>query len=86
MALRRVVFEEITPRTREWLGEERITGSLRLSYDGDTRLLLIDGMHLSIRRVEYDIELEAAVLLSSRLPRAEWLCQILRTGRFIYPA
>jgi predicted phosphodiesterase len=155
--LRRVMFEEITPRTRELLGEERIgwlktlprlqryesiailhaaptdlwraplfdasddqldstysplrssvavyahihhpfirrlvamtvanTGSLSLSYDGDTRAsyLLIDGPHLSIRRVEYDIELEAAVLLRSRLPRAEWLCHILQTGRFIYP-
>lgn len=156
--LRRVMFEEITPTTREWLGEERITwlktlprlqrhesiaivhagptdlwraplfdasddqldstysslgssvavyahihhpfirrlatitvantGSLSLSYDGDTRAsyLLIDDLHLSIRRVEYDIEVEAAALLRSRLPRAGWLCQILRTGRFVFPA
>jgi putative phosphoesterase len=63
------------------------TGSLSLSYDGDTRAsyLLLDDMQLSIRRVEYDIELEATVLLNSGIPRAEWLCQILRTGTFIYP-
>ncbi len=37
------------------------TGSVSQSYDGDTRAsyLVIDGEHLTIRRVEYDVQSEA---------------------------
>jgi predicted phosphodiesterase len=68
------------------------SGSVSLSYDGDPRAsyLLIDqtggsdvtgGAAVSIRRVEYDVEAEAAWLLRSDLPRTEWLGAMLRAGR-----
>lgn len=60
------------------------TGSVSLSYDGDSRAsyLVVDGQNISIRRVEYDRESEESELLSSGLPHAEWLCCILRAGRY----
>ena len=61
------------------------TGSVSLSHDGDPRAsyLLVDGQNVSIRRVEYDLDREAGALRRSGLPRAEWLCQNLRAGRYI---
>jgi putative phosphoesterase len=64
------------------------TGSVSLSYDGDQRAsyLLIDDRNVTIRRVEYDFEGEAIDLLDSELRHADWLCRILRTGRYCPPA
>jgi putative phosphoesterase len=63
------------------------SGSISLSYDGDRRAsyLLIDHEQVSIRRVEYDWEREAIDLEHSCLPRADWLCRILRSGRYEPP-
>jgi putative phosphoesterase len=60
------------------------TGSVSLSYDGDPRAsyLLVDDLDVSVERVEYDVEREAAATLCSALPRAEWLCAMLRAGRY----
>jgi putative phosphoesterase len=63
------------------------TGSVSLSYDGDPRAsyLVIDGQNITIRRVEYDVEIEANDLLGSGLPHAEWLRRILRSGHYSSP-
>jgi putative phosphoesterase len=63
------------------------TGSVSLSYDGDPRAsyLLVDGQNLSIRRVAYDLESEAKELLHADLPHADWLCHMLREGRYFSP-
>ena len=59
------------------------TGSVSLSYDGDTRAsyLLIDDDTVQIRRVEYDIEAEATALLATGFPHAEWTVRVLRSAR-----
>jgi len=61
------------------------TGSVSLSYDGDPRAsyLLVDGLDVTIRRVEYDVEREAAALRRSGLPRSDWLCATLRAARYL---
>lgn len=66
-------------------------GSLSLSHDGDPRAayLLVDragdedgaAAAVVIRRVEYDLDREAAALLASGLARADWLCASLRAAR-----
>jgi len=63
------------------------TGSVSLSYDGDTRAsyLLLDGHDISIRRVEYDVESEVEELGVSGLPHSSWLCNILRSGKYCHP-
>ena len=63
------------------------TGSVSLSYDGDTlaSYLVVEESKVAIRRVEYDVEAEARVLLGSGLPHAEWVCRNLRAGRFVAP-
>ena len=63
------------------------TGSVGLPYDGDPRAsyLLQDGGNVVVRRVEYDIDREARLLLSSLYPHAEWLASILRTGTYRPP-
>jgi putative phosphoesterase len=63
------------------------TGSVSLSHDGDPRAsyLLIDGLHARIQRVEYDVEREAAALLRSGLPQADWLAAMLRAARYMPP-
>ena len=63
------------------------TGSVSLSYDGDRRAsyLVVDREEISIRRVDYDWEREAIDLEHSSLPRADWLCRILRSGRYEAP-
>jgi putative phosphoesterase len=63
------------------------SGSISLSYDGDTRAsyLLIDGLNISIRRVQYDVEKEARELMESGMPHAEWVGRTLRAGRYCPP-
>lgn len=63
------------------------TGSVSLSYDGDSRAsyLLIDGESIANRRVTYDVESEARDLLGSALPRAGWLSRMLRSGQYCPP-
>jgi putative phosphoesterase len=63
------------------------TGSVSLSYDGDTRAsyLLLDGTEATIRRVEYDLEREVNDLLQSGIPRAQWLSENLRAGHYVPP-
>ena len=63
------------------------TGSVSLSYDGDTRAsyLVAEEGKAAIRRVEYDVEAEARALLGAGLPHAEWVCTNLRAGRFVAP-
>jgi len=62
-------------------------GSVSLSYDGDPRAsyLVVDGQDISIRRVEYDLESEANELLHADLPHRDWLCRMLREGRYLFP-
>ncbi len=62
-------------------------GSVSQSYDGDRRAsyLVMDGESLTIRRVEYDVESEAANLLRSGLPHADWLARILLAGKYCPP-
>jgi predicted phosphodiesterase len=64
------------------------TGSVSLSYDGDPRAsyLLLDDLNLTIRRVEYDLDAETRALLQCGLPRAAWLCKILRSGCYESPS
>jgi predicted phosphodiesterase len=63
------------------------SGSVSLSYDGDTRAsyLLVEEEKITVRRVEYDLEHETYALLTSGVPHAEWLCACLRAGRFVPP-
>ena len=63
------------------------TGSVSQSYDGDRRAsyLVIDKESVAIRRVEYDVESEAAELLRSDLPHAAWLSRILLAGQYCAP-
>jgi putative phosphoesterase len=64
------------------------TGSVSQSYDGDRRAsyLVIEGDSITIRRVEYDVESEAAELLRSGLPHAEWMSRILLAGQYVPPS
>jgi predicted phosphodiesterase len=63
------------------------TGSVSLSYDGDRRAsyVVLDGHDASIRRVDYDYESEANELRQTGIPHAQWLCNILRAGRYCAP-
>jgi predicted phosphodiesterase len=56
------------------------TGSVGMPYDGDSRAsyLLLEGDRAEIRRVEYDIERELALLAACNLPGAEWTAKTLR--------
>ncbi len=64
------------------------TGSVSQSYDGDRRAsyLVIEGESITIRRVEYDVESEAADLLRSGLPHAGWMSRILLAGQYVTPS
>ena len=64
------------------------TGSVGLPYDGDRRAayLLFDGFAPSIRRVEYDVDREIKALLSSRMPHADWVAQMLANASPSLPA
>jgi len=59
------------------------SGSVSMSYDGDPRAsyLLIDNGVPSIRRVEYKIEAEIKALEESKIPHANWIVRMLKTGR-----
>jgi predicted phosphodiesterase len=61
------------------------TGSVSLSYDGDTRAsyLIVDEGKPVIRRVEYDLDREMDVLRRCGLPHAEWIGRTLRAGRYV---
>jgi putative phosphoesterase len=58
------------------------TGSVGLSYDGDPRAsyLILDEGTPSIRRVEYNLELELKALAFCGLPGATWTAKMLRTS------
>jgi len=58
-----------------------------LSYDGDCRAayVLVDNDQVTIRRVEYDVEREAATLLARQYPDAAWLATWLRKGAAVPP-
>lgn len=63
------------------------TGAASLSYAGDARasyVLVEDGV-VTHRRVEYDIQGEAAGLRASGFPSGEWLAAILCAGRYSNP-
>jgi predicted phosphodiesterase len=57
-------------------------GSVGLPYDGDPRAsyAVVDDADITIRRVEYDIEREAAALVARQIPDAAWIAERLRTG------
>jgi putative phosphoesterase len=61
------------------------SGSVGSPFDGDPRAsyLLVDEGELKVIRVEYDIEREISLLLSSRYPDARRLAETRRCGRFI---
>jgi predicted phosphodiesterase len=67
------------------------TGSVSLSYDGDSRAayLLLDDVESfvkpTVRRVEYDLNREIRLLSSSGLPHADWIARILEKGRPLMP-
>jgi predicted phosphodiesterase len=63
------------------------SGSVGLPYDGDRRAayLLLDAGQPTIRRVEYDVDAEAAALASSGMPHAGWVARMLATGRAQLP-
>jgi predicted phosphodiesterase len=63
------------------------TGSVGLPYDGDPRAsyLLLDGGHAEIRRVEYDLDRELALLAACGLPGAVWIAKTLRAHGPVMP-
>ncbi len=79
-----VVFGDThVPAVRQMTGTPRLvinTGSVGLPYDGDPRAsyLLLDGDVPEIRRVEYDVERELALLAGCGLPGAAWTAKMLR--------
>lgn len=82
---RLVIYGHVhTPFVREGVVN---TGSVSLSYDGDSRAsyLLIDDGAPAIRRVEYDVAKESKALVDRRVPHAEWIAAMLAAGRFIMP-
>jgi putative phosphoesterase len=58
------------------------SGSVGLPHDGDRRAsyLLLDDGQASIRRVEYDVDIELKALRSSGRPHAEWIARILESA------
>ena len=63
------------------------SGSVGMPYDGDPRAsyLLIENGNVTIRRVEYDVEVEIKQLLSSGYPHAAWLANVRRRGKYAPP-
>jgi len=63
------------------------TGSVGLPYDGDPRAsyLLLDGDRAEIRRVEYNVERELALLSECGLPGAAWTAKTLRAHGPVMP-
>jgi len=58
------------------------SGSVSLSYDGDPRAAyaLVDDDQITIRRVEYDVDREVAMLFQMQRPDATWVADMLRKG------
>jgi putative phosphoesterase len=58
------------------------TGSVSLSYDGDTRAsyLLLDDSRPAIRRVQYDVDRELTELARCGRPHSDWVARTLRTA------
>jgi putative phosphoesterase len=58
-------------------------GSVGMPFDGDPRAsyLLLDGVHATLRRVEYDVDREIRNLISCGIPHAEWIANILSTAQ-----
>jgi len=63
------------------------SGSVGMPYDGDSRAsyALVEDGNVTIRRVEYDVEAEIKYLLNSGYPRAQWLAEIRRQGKYVPP-
>ncbi len=63
------------------------SGSVSLSYDGDSRAayLLLDDGQPSIRRVDYDLDEEIEALYRSGLPHPDWMANTLRSARAQIP-
>jgi putative phosphoesterase len=61
------------------------SGAVSQSYDGDPRAAyaLLDDGQVEIRRVEYDVETEIRLLLSSADPFAESTAATLRSGKYV---
>jgi len=61
------------------------SGAVSLSFDGDPRAsyALIDGDHVEIRRVAYDVDEEIQLLRNSDDPFAPSTIETLRTGRYV---
>jgi predicted phosphodiesterase len=59
------------------------SASVGLPCDGDRRAayLLLDAGQPTIRRVEYDVDAEVALLTASGMPHAGWVARMLATGR-----
>jgi putative phosphoesterase len=59
------------------------SGSVSLSYDGDRRAayLLLDESTPTIRRVEYNVDLELKALSACGRPHADWVAKILSSAR-----
>lgn len=59
------------------------SGSVSLSYDGDRRAayLLVDENKPSIRRVEYDVGKELAIVSACGLPHSDWVARMLESAR-----
>jgi predicted phosphodiesterase len=89
LASARVVFGHIhRPFVRQLPGFLLAnSGCLSLSYDGDPRAAyaVVDPDGIEIRRVEYDVERESRVLVSSGFPYASWMADMLRAARYIAP-
>ena len=61
------------------------SGAVSLSFDGDPRAsyALVDDERIEIRRVAYDVEEEARLLLRTDDPFAVTTIETLRTGRYV---
>jgi putative phosphoesterase len=63
------------------------TGSVGLPFDGDPRAsyLLLDEGKPTIRRVNYSVDREVALLSSSGMPHADWTIRMLRSSSPVIP-
>jgi len=46
---------------------------------------VIDGEHVTTRRVPYDVAAETSDLLKSGVPHADWMAKILLAGKYVHP-
>jgi predicted phosphodiesterase len=63
------------------------SGSVSLSFDGDTRAayLVMDESGISVRRVAYDIAHEVDLLRGCGLPHWNWIARTLHSGSVEMP-